>query len=50
MHDFERNLNARNLKQLFVYWQRQYLGGEPYYFITMQKGTSKIDDYILKSL
>ena len=48
MHDFERNLNDRNLKQLFVYWQRQYSGCEPYYFIAMQKGTSKIDYYIFE--
>ena len=32
MHDFERNINDNNLKQLFVYYQRQCLGSEPKLF------------------
>ena len=29
VHDFERIINDKNLKQLFVYYQRQCLGSEP---------------------
>ena len=35
MTDFERDIDDRNLKEIFVYYQIQCLGRVPKYFITM---------------
>ena len=43
MHDFEWNINDRNLGQLFPCYPRQCIGSELKYFITMYSA-SKIDD------
>ena len=48
VHDFERNINDKNLKQLFVYYQRQCLGSEPKLFHNNAKSTSEIKNYILE--
>ena len=48
VHDFERNINDKNLKQLFVYYQRQCLGSEPKLFHNNAKSTSEINNYILE--
>ena len=48
VHDFERNINDKNLKQLFVFYPRQCLGGEPKLFHNNAKSTSEINNYILE--
>ena len=48
VHDFERNINDKNLKQLFVYYQRQCLGSEPKLFHDNAKSTSEIKNHILE--
>ena len=48
VHDFERNINDKNLKQLFVYYQKQCLGCEPKLFHNNAKSTSEINNYILE--
>ena len=44
MYDFERNIDDRNLKQIFVYYQRQCLGSEPRLFHNNAKSTSEINN------
>ena len=50
MHDFERNIDDRNLQQIFVYYQRQCLGSEPKLFHNNAKSTSEINNYIFECL
>ena len=50
MHDFERNIDDRNLKQIFVYYQRKCLGSEPKLFHKNEKSTSEINNYIFECL
>ena len=48
MHDFERNVDQRNLKAFFVYYQKQCLGSKPKLFRNNPYNTTEIDDYIFK--
>ena len=41
MPGFERNIDGRNLKEIFVYYQIQCLGRVPKYSITVQKAPMK---------
>ena len=46
MHDFERNIRDRNLKQILVYYRSQCIGSQPKFLHNNAYSTSETDDYI----